>query len=94
MSMAMTFPSMTMPTTRRTAICESCKRPLTDPKSVAAGMGPICRGHSNTSDKGTTMNDIAKRAEFTDVFYSLIPFSQALGCTAMAMTATQTMSAV
>jgi len=78
MNRSMTFHVMTMPSLRRAAICERCKRPLTDPKSVAVGMGPICRGHSNTSDKGTTMNDIAKRAEFTDVFYALIPFSQAL----------------
>ena len=77
MNRSMTFPSMTMPPTRRTAICERCRRPLTDPKSIAAGMGEICLGNTN---KGTHMNDtdIAKRAKFEDVFYALIPFSQAL----------------
>jgi len=79
MNRSMTFPLMTMPSpARRTAICERCRRPLTDPKSVAAGMGEICRGQSNTSNKGTHMTDIAKRAIFADVFYALIPFSQAL----------------
>jgi hypothetical protein len=77
MSMAMTFPSMTATATQRRGICELCKRPLTDPKSVAAGMGPICRGHAGTNQSGDRMTDTAQRTEFIDVFYGLIPFSQA-----------------
>lgn len=25
-------------------ICRVCRRPLTDPASIAEGMGPVCRG--------------------------------------------------
>jgi hypothetical protein len=77
MSIAMTFPSMAKPATRRSVSCTQCKKPLTDPKSIEAGMGPICRGHANATDKGSKMTDTAQRTEFIDEFYGLIPFSQA-----------------
>jgi len=58
---------------RKTAICQRCKRPLSDPKSVEAGMGAICRGHSG---KGKDMNsDTAKRTEYADKFDDSIPFT-------------------
>lgn len=45
----------------RVSYCSRCKRPLSNPKSVDAGMGPICRGH------GGDMNDgVCKREDFTD----------------------------
>ena len=28
---------------KRTRICEVCHRPLTDPKSIARGIGPVCQ---------------------------------------------------
>lgn len=52
--------------------CERCKRPLTDPVSVEAGRGPICRAH------GYVESDIAKRAEFADQLDDSIPFRKAL----------------
>lgn len=29
-------------------VCEACGRPLTDPYSVKAGIGPVCRAHGHT----------------------------------------------
>lgn len=77
MSIAMQFPTMTAPT-RRSTICKQCKKPLTDPKSIEAGMGPICRGHANSTTRGERMNeDTARRADFMDKFYDAVPFTQA-----------------
>ncbi len=45
----------------RISYCSRCKKPLTNPASVDAGMGPICRGHG-----GKEMNDVSKRTEFSD----------------------------
>jgi len=45
----------------RISFCSRCKKPLSNPKSVDAGMGPICRGHG-----GKDMDDICKRKEFAD----------------------------
>lgn len=48
---------------RRVSFCSRCKKPLSNPASVEAGMGPICRGHRGED----LMNgDIAKREEFSD----------------------------
>jgi len=44
----------------RISYCSRCKKPLSNPVSVDAGMGPICRGH-----KGVDM-DTCKREEFSD----------------------------
>jgi hypothetical protein len=41
------------------AFCERCNRPLSNPKSVEAHMGPICRGHGPSGDQ-------CQRAEFAD----------------------------
>lgn len=60
---------------KRTAICARCHRPLSDPKSVKAGMGEICRGHS---DKGNTMIDETTKTEFADQFDDEIPLGKAL----------------
>lgn len=67
------FPQM--PTMKRNTICSRCKKPLSDPKSVEAGMGAICRGHTG---KGNTMTDNANRTEFSDQFDGSIPFTKAL----------------
>ncbi len=64
-----------IPNMKRTSICSICKRPLSDPKSVAAGMGPVCRGHSG---KGTDMNDETQLTGFTDEFDNEVPFGKAL----------------
>jgi hypothetical protein len=46
----------------RISYCSRCKKPLSNPASVDAGMGPICRGHG-----GRTMKDgECKRQEFSD----------------------------
>lgn len=52
--------------------CTRCKRPLSDPLSVEAGMGPICRAH------GYVESDITKREGFADVFDDAVPFRKAL----------------
>jgi hypothetical protein len=44
----------------RVSFCSRCKKPLSNPKSVDAGMGPICRGHG-----GNDM-DTCKKEDFTD----------------------------
>jgi len=41
--------------------CSRCKKPLSNPASVEAGMGPICRGHG-----GKMKDDVCKREEFAD----------------------------
>lgn len=60
---------------KRTAICSRCRRPLSDPKSVDAGMGAVCRGHSGN---GETMTDETTKTEFVDRFDDDIPFGKAL----------------
>ena len=45
----------------RISYCSRCKRPLSNPKSVDAGMGPICRGHG-----GGMKDDVCKREQFAD----------------------------
>jgi len=57
----------------RISYCSRCKKPLSNPISVDAGMGPICRGH-----KGKDMGDICERDEFSDEEDSSIPLSQML----------------
>lgn len=44
----------------RISYCSRCKKPLSNPVSVDAGMGPICRGHG-----GKEMNE-CKRDKFSD----------------------------
>lgn len=44
----------------RISYCSRCKKPLSNPDSVEAGMGPICRGHG-----GKEMNE-RKQADFSD----------------------------
>lgn len=46
---------------RSVSYCSRCKKPLSNPASVDAGMGPICRGHN----RGGDMN-ICKREDFAD----------------------------
>src|SRR5262245_32530261 len=53
--------------------CQRCRRVLTDPESIQAGMGPECRGKSLSSGSG-----LCKRDEFSDTFDNTIPFEQAL----------------
>ena len=43
------------------SFCSRCRKPLSNPKSVEAGMGPVCRGHN----RGVNM-DICKRDQFSD----------------------------
>jgi hypothetical protein len=40
--------------------CSRCKKPLSNPKSVEAGMGPVCRGH------GDKDMETCKREDFAD----------------------------
>lgn len=61
-------------TMKRTAVCSRCHRPLSDPKSVEAGMGEVCRGHSG---KGEIMTDETSKTDFTDQFDDDIPFGKA-----------------
>lgn len=37
--------------------CVRCNRPLTNPESAAAGMGPVCRGKAAQSDSGELLGD-------------------------------------
>lgn len=69
------FPEETRSPMKRTAICQRCHRPLSDPKSVQAGMGEVCRGHSNN---GSAMTDETTKTEFIDQFDNDIPFGKAL----------------
>lgn len=62
---------------KRTAICARCHRPLSDPRSVEAGMGEVCRGHSSSAGKGETMSDETMKTDFTDRFDGDIPFGKA-----------------
>lgn len=62
---------------KKTSVCTRCHRPLSDPKSVVAGMGEVCRGHSST--KGNSMTDETTKTEFAaDRFDDEIPFGKAL----------------
>lgn len=70
----MTFTNQHSMPMKRIGTCARCKKPLTDPKSIEAGMGAICRGHKNQGDR---MSDTANRTEFADKFYELISFSEA-----------------
>jgi hypothetical protein len=54
--------------------CSRCKKPLSNPTSVEAGMGPICRGHG-----GKEMQDECKRTEFADEGLEMhVPLTKAL----------------
>lgn len=53
--------------------CTRCHRPLTDPDSIRAGMGPECRGLSMRPEDG-----LCKRSEFSDEFDGSTLFEQAL----------------
>jgi len=55
-------------------ICSRCKKPLSDPVSVRAGMGAICRGHAG-AERGEGRDS---GREFADEFDNEIPFGQAL----------------
>jgi len=56
------------------ARCSRCHRPLTDPDSIRAGIGPECRARS-----GSNLNsDLCNRDQFSDEFDNSIPFEQAL----------------
>ena len=58
----------------RVSFCARCQKPLSNPKSVEAGMGPICRGHG-----GTMKEDDCKRQDFADEDITEdIPLEQAL----------------
>lgn len=41
--------------------CSRCNKPLTNPVSIQAGMGPICRGHG-----GKDMTELSQRSDFDD----------------------------
>lgn len=58
---------------KRISYCSRCKKPLSNPKSVDAGMGPICRGHG-----GREMSDICNRDEFADKNDFTVPLSEML----------------
>jgi len=45
----------------RVSYCSRCKKPLSNPISVNAGMGPVCRGH-----RGDDMDNTCKRDKFSD----------------------------
>lgn len=53
------------------AYCDRCRRQLTNPVSVGAHMGPICRGHSRSEAEMI-------KGEFSDVFDDQVPLSEAL----------------
>jgi hypothetical protein len=57
----------------RISYCARCKKPLSNPVSVDAGMGPICRGHG-----GKEMNEICEKDDFADKTDFSVPFSEAL----------------
>lgn len=74
--MPMTYRNMTIrlaPTP-----CGRCGRELTDPESIRAGMGPICRALVMAERNGGNVDDFAKRDEFSDKYDDTIPFSEAL----------------
>jgi hypothetical protein len=59
----------------RISFCSRCKKPLSAPASVDAGMGPICRGHGGRTMK----DDTCDRQEFTDAdITDDIPLARAL----------------
>jgi hypothetical protein len=47
----------------RISYCSRCNKPLSNPVSVDAGMGPICRGHRKGDDG---MSDLCKSNNFSD----------------------------
>ena len=53
--------------------CVRCHKPLSDPNSVSAGMGPIC-AHAMIDRN----SDVASREKFSDQFDTSIPFGKAL----------------
>lgn len=55
--------------------CQICKKPLSDPRSVEAGMGPVCRGHQNK--KENDMDGTLRKQDFRDTFIDSIPFAKA-----------------
>lgn len=58
----MTLQQLSFGGVKRISYCSKCKKPLSNPVSVQAGMGPICRGHG-----GKDMNnDDCNRNEFSD----------------------------
>lgn len=55
----------------RISYCSRCKKPLSNPKSVDAGMGPICRGHGDKDMETCKREDFADAdvvGEYSDVF--------------------------
>lgn len=69
----MTLMQLSFGGVRRVSYCSRCKKPLTNPASVEAGMGPICRGHG-----GKEMNELCQRSEFDDERISGVSLSEAL----------------
>jgi hypothetical protein len=50
--------------------CAKCSRPLTDPVSIALGMGPICRGDSAKRKASPTPRTAARRGRaYSDPLY-------------------------
>jgi hypothetical protein len=47
-------------------ICSNCHKPLSNPVSVQAGMGPVCRGRRKGQRRDTGMDDICNRSDFSD----------------------------
>lgn len=45
------------------AICRRCKRPLSDARSIKAGMGPVCRGKCGQGGAATGGNDTTTVAD-------------------------------
>lgn len=66
-------------------ICHRCKRPLTDPESVRAGLGPVCRGkHSGGADlftQRTANYEVVERVPGRLVIRDLGPWDQYLTVT-------------
>lgn len=47
-----------------TTSCLRCKKPLRDPESVRAGMGPVCRSRTASADEGGDMPLFAPREAY------------------------------
>ena len=46
-------PGPTLQAMARTARCDICHRPLSDPASISRGIGPVCAGHGNGAREGS-----------------------------------------
>ncbi len=48
---------------KRTYICEVCHRRLTDPKSIARGIGPVCQQHRSERVRARRINALEQNAK-------------------------------